>query len=258
MFNSEALTPAIIFSFLISGIGLLVAIFLAFTGKRRSPLLIQVAIPLTVIALAGTLTAYRFRNAGLWCPKLPDDIGTWKATDTPIPKETLAILGSPKANAHEYQNHFNEVVYSTMVCAGPFDNYHDPTVCVVSNGFTLTAKKILPMGEDSWRVRALIFKRNSDGNGASDGDLRIMMYYWTQTRKGNTGMAAQMGGFRDVFARMTTGYSSVIKGEQNTILRIYAVIPPDDPKGIQTQRNLNEICRATYRALKADGERRHD
>lgn len=248
MLQSEAVTPIITAGFIISALALILSIAGLFISKRRYAVALQVAIPLAIVALAGTFSTYRFRHAGLWLPPLPDNVGNWKAIDTPVPKETLSLLGYPMARAHEYQNKFGEVVYSSAVCAGPFENYHDPTVCVAGNGFDLTAKKTLPMGIDDWKVRAMIFKKSGQ-----DGDLRIMMYYWTQTRRGNTATEARMGNFRDMAARFQTGYSSVVQGEQNVIMRIYTVVPPDDVEGKQSQRNLNEICAATYKLLREDG-----
>lgn len=251
MFQGEAITPIIIASFFVSSFALMIAIAGLFINKRRYALASQVAIPLAIIALAGTFSTYRFRNAGMWLPPLPDNVGNWRAVDTPISKGTLALLGFPMARGHEYQNQFGEVVYSTAVCAGPFENYHDPTVCVAGNGFDLTAKKTLPMGIGKWKVRAMIFKKQTP-----EGDMRIMMYYWTQTRRGNTDTEARMGNFRDMAARLETGYSSVVRGEQNVIMRIYTVIPPDDVDGKQSQRNLNEICISTYKLMLEDGARR--
>ena len=245
-----AITPIIIVSFVVSAIALVLCLAGLAVNRKRFALAAQVALPLAVIALVGSFATYRFRHAGQWLPPLPDEVSNWKASDTPISKETLSILGYPMARGHEYTNPFGEVVYSTLVCAGPFENYHDPTVCVAGNGFALTAKQTLPMDLRDWKVRAMIFKRSTP-----QGDLRIMMYYWTQTRRGQTATAAQMGTFRDVLARMQTGYSAVVKGDQNVILRIYTIVQPDDPNGVQAQRNLNEVCRATYKTLYADGQK---
>lgn len=248
MFNSAAINPIIVTSFVLAALVSLLSLAGFFLNRRRFGAAAQVVLPLALVALAGTVATYRFRYAGLWLPPLPDNVGNWKATDTPLSQGTLDILGDPMAHGHEYSNPFNETVYSSVVCAGPFENYHDPTVCVVGSGFTLTAKKTVAMGEGDWKVRAMVFKQN----GAADG-VRLMMYYWTQTRRNHTSTAAQMGNFRDIGARLQTGYAAVVQGEQNVIVRIYTEIHPDDTGGAQAQRNLDEICRATYRMLAADG-----
>jgi hypothetical protein len=252
MFQGEAITPVILASFIVSFLAFVSSVAGLFISKRRFALAVQVAIPLAIIAFAGTFSTYRFRHAGLWLPPLPDNVGSWKAVDTPVSKDTLALLGFPMARAHEYQNQFGEVVYSSAVCAGPFENYHDPTVCVAGNGFDLTAKKTIPMGVGEWKVRAMIFRK-----ATPSGDVRIMMYYWTQTRRGNTATEARMGNFRDMAARLQTGYSSVVRGEQNVIMRIYTVIPPKDVDGVQSQRNLNEVSTSTYKLLLADGAKKN-
>jgi hypothetical protein len=205
-----------------------------------------------LLAFAGSFATIRFIHAGRWVPPPPDDVGNWTAIDTPLDPTVMAGLGNPASTGREYRNPFGEVVYYTAVSAGPFENYHDPTVCVGNNGFTLTAKREFLMpgsggpAAGGAHVRAMVFKR---------GDLRILMYYWTQSRQGVTATDAVMGNYKDMAARFQTGYSSVIRGDQNVIIRNYAVIPPDDPDGVQTQHNLDEICRATYDALRADGKK---
>jgi len=251
MLDHEALTVPIIVGFILATITLLIAVIAVVTRRRQFGLAAQVVIPLATIALLGSVAAYRFRYAGQWLPQLPDAIGNWKVIDTPISANSLSILGNPMATGHEYDNAFGEVVYSTAVCAGPFENYHDPTVCVPGNGFALTAKKTIPMGIGNWKVRAMIFKRTG-----TDRDIRIMMYYWTQTRLGHTTTEAQMGNFRDIAARFQTGISSVVHGEQNVIVRIYTILPPNDTNGVQSQRNLNEISRETYKQLLQEGAKR--
>lgn len=252
MLDSYTILPVMVLSFIVSIAVIIASVVGLAINKRRFVLAAQISLPLAIIALAGTFAAYRFRNAGLWLPPLPDSVGNWKASDTPILPTTLAMLGNPMANGHEYRNGYGEIVYSSSVCAGPFENYHDPTVCVPGNGFYLTAKKTIPMGIGNWKVRAMIFKRTS----STAGDIRILMYYWTQTRKGDTATEARMGNFRDIAARFQTGYSAVIKGDQNVILRIYTIIPPTDEEGRQAQHNLNEICRETYKNLLADGAKK--
>ena len=97
MFDNEAITPVIVAGFIVSLIALLASIGGLIWSRRRFGLAAQVALPLAIIAIAGTFATYRFRYAGLWLPPLPDNIGSWKATDTPISKDTLSLLGYPMA-----------------------------------------------------------------------------------------------------------------------------------------------------------------
>ena len=218
-------------------------------GFIHSPL-VQVGALLAVASVLGSFSSLRIRHAGEWLPSIPDTIGSWTATDTPIPADTLALLGSPQALAREYNTLFNEPVRISVISAGSFISYHDPTVCVSTNGFLLTSVKTFPIdGPGSGTVRAMIFKKDDPTYGV----VRMLMYYWQQARDGSTATEAVMGSYRDIGSRFKTGYGDVVKGQQICLIRIYAPIGPDDHGGAQTQRNVDEIAKAVYRAMKTGG-----
>jgi hypothetical protein len=194
-------------------------------------------------ALFGAFASQRFVHAGQWLPALPEAVGIWEMTEAPLPALTLELLGNPKATGSDYTNPFGEMVRASLVAAGPFENYHDPTVCVTGGGFHLSAKKTFSIdGPGSGKARAMIFK---------SGEQRILMYYWQQNRDGSTSPEARMGNYRDIGARLQTGYGAVINGHQTVLVRIYTAISPDDVNGIQAQRNVQEIALATYRSLRS-------
>jgi hypothetical protein len=205
---------------------------------------IKIGALISVTALFGAFASYRFAHAGQWLPSLPDKVGIWEMTETPLPASTLELLGSPKATGSDYANPFGEVVRASLVAAGPFENYHDPTVCVTGGGFHLTAKKNFHIdGPKSGEGRAMIFK---------NGDMRILMYYWQQNRDGSTSAEARMGNYRDIAARLETGYGAVVDGHQTVLVRIYTGIAPDDTNGVQAQKNVDQIAQAIYRSLQKD------
>ena len=210
--------------------------------------LVGIGLLTAVAAMGSNLAAMRFLYAGKWLPDPPAQVGNWTTTVSEMAPGVLQILGNPKANQAEYVNPFGEVVYYTAVAAGPFENYHDPTICVAGNGFALTAKRefTLPVDGGGPRIRAMIFRRD---------DVRILMYYWTQTRAGATATEARMGAYKDIVARYQTGYGAVVRGDQTVIIRNYTVLMPDDPLGVQAQRNLDEVCRETYRTLRASARK---
>uniref|UniRef100_UPI0037528414 hypothetical protein n=1 Tax=Armatimonas sp. TaxID=1872638 RepID=UPI0037528414 len=83
----------------------------------------------------------------------------------------------------------------------------------------------------------------------------IIMYYWQQSRDGATTCEPMMGNFRDLPARLRTGYGAVILGRQSVLLRIYtAYNETDDSVGLSAQRGVHEISRAYYRALLKEGK----
>jgi hypothetical protein len=196
-------------------------------------------------AAVGFFSKAQFDHAGQWLPPMPDKIGYWTGEDEPLAQNTLAALGNPKADGHEYMDPFGEHVEASLVSAGPFENYHDPTVCVTGGGFNLTAKKTFHIdGPRSGLLRAMIFRR---------GAVRLLLYYWQQNRDGNTSAEPRMGNFRDILARFETGYGAVVQGHQTVLVRVLTVIGSEDPNGVQAQRNLNEVARAIYHALLEDG-----
>ena len=212
-------------------------------NKKKPPFLtLGVVIALTVIL--GTFASVRFYHAGQWEPSVPDHIGAWVAQPAPLAPGTLEMLGNPHGYGKMYTNPFAEHATLSVISAGPFENYHDPTVCGTGNGFRLTSLKTFPMdSEKDGRVRAMIFKRGENE--------RIMFYYWAQTRNGRTETEARMGTYRDLWARLQTGFNAVVRGDQVCLIRILALVPPGDKNGAQTQRNIHEIARGVYRDLLA-------
>ena len=214
---------------------------------------IKIAALVGSTALFGTFASYRFTHAGQWLPPLPEKVGVWEMTEAPIASNTLELLGNPKSTGSDYSNPFGETVYASLVAAGPFENYHDPTVCVTGGGFHLSARKTFNVdGPKSGQIRAMIFRK---------GESRILMYYWQQNRDGSTSPEARMGNYRDIAARLQTGYGAVINGHQTVLVRIYTFISPqnkeggppsEDKKGVQAQKNVDEIARSIYRSLQKD------
>jgi hypothetical protein len=211
---------------------------------------------ITVTAVLGTFASFRFKNAGAWLPTIPAQIGAWEAIDNPPDREVIRQLGNPLAMGRTYISPFSEPVWVSVIAAGAFENYHDPTVCVTGGGFVLTSKKVFPIdGSNSGPVRAMVFRsqQKSERITTGDGYLRMIMYYWQQNRDGNTDTEARMGNYRDVAARLRTGFGAVALGKQTCLVRVYAPVDQDDKKAEQTQRNVAEISQAIYRAMKKDG-----
>lgn len=208
---------------------------------------VRIGVVLLITVLLGAFVSYRFARAGDWLPRVPDRIGVWEATDTPIPPTILRMLGDPKALGREYHNPLGETVYVSLVSAGQFENYHDPTVCVPGSGFSMTALKLIPLDkEGKAKARAMVFRR---------GEQRIVMYYWNQSRDGHTDMEARQSTYRDLLARLRTGFGSVVLGRQTCIVRVYTGVGRIDPLGAQAQRNVEELAQAVHAALKAEGRR---
>jgi Protein of unknown function (DUF3485) len=208
----------------------------------------------TIVAVTAALSLFsqkRLEDAGSWFPSMPNTVRHWEGTSQPVSQGVLALLGFPQAATIEYSDGNGDAVIATLVTAGPFENFHDPTVCVGGFGvWKFTAQKeFLLDGPGSASVRAMIFRR------ADNPKLRIIMYYWQQGRDGFTTCVPMMGNFRDLPARLRTGYGAVVLGRQSVILRIYSVYSQDDDSlGLNAQRNIHNISRAVYRELLKAGK----
>ncbi len=203
----------------------------------------------TIVGVTAALSLFsqkRLEIAGSWFPTLPSTIAHWEGTIQPVSQGVLALLGFPQAATMEYSNGTNNTVTATLVTAGPFENFHDPTVCVGGSGiWKFTAQKeFLLDGAGTAPVRAMIFRRSDRPN------FRIIMYYWQQGRDGFTTCEPMMGNFRDLPARLRTGYGAVVLGRKSVILRIYeAYDENEDIKGISAQRSVHTISQEIYREL---------
>jgi len=219
--------------------------------KIPGSLFSRLGVVIGLTALLGTYASASFKKAGDWLPPIPDSIGIWEGVDTPIDRDVLEKLGGPQGEAREYHNAFGESVSASVIAAGSFENYHDPTVCITGGGFNLTSKRIFPIdGPNSGNVRVMVF-RNDD---TPYGTVRILMYYWQQNRDGTTATEAVMGNYKDTMSRFKTGYGAIVKRNQTCLMRVYAVMARDDENGRQAQRNVEEVSRALYRSLKKSGQ----
>jgi hypothetical protein len=222
--------------------------------KRHMPFWIT-TIMIAGAAGLGLLSALRLEEAGRWVPNLPSTLERWEITEQ-VPEESVySTLNYPtKIYARSYRNAMGEEVNASLVTAGPFENYHDPTVCVGGEGgpYRRTAQKIItldPAGK--LKVRAFIFQHRSDAK------WRIIMYYWQQNRDGSTSYEPRMSTYQDMKARLETGLGAIVRGDQTCIVRIYGIFHEDaDPFGAQTQRNVNNLSLYFYNTLLKDGKKR--
>jgi hypothetical protein len=221
--------------------------------KRQLPFWIS-TLMIAGAAGLGLLSAVRLDYAGKWVPRLRPTFGQWDITEQPVEPTVYSTLHFPtQIYSRSYRNPMGEEVNASLVTAGPFENYHDPTVCVGGEGgaFIRTAQKAVsldPAGKV--KARAFIFQHRQDAK------WRILMYYWQQNRDGATSYEPRMGTYQDIRARLETGAGAIIKGDQTCIIRIFGIFHEDaDPLGTQTQRNINEVSLHFYNTLRAEGKK---
>ena len=103
------------------------------------------------------------------------------------------------------------------------------------------------IGRPGTHVRAMLLKNDRTG-------MRILMYYWLQNKDGSTDTEKRMGNYRDLAARFRTGFGAIASGHRTCLVRVFAIIPPDDKNGAQTHRNVWQIARAVYQTMEQDGK----
>jgi hypothetical protein len=221
--------------------------------KRQLPFWIT-TLMIAGAAGLGLLSAVRLDYAGQWVPQLRPVFGQWDVTEQTVEKSVYSTLRFPtQIYARSYRNPMGEEVNASLVTAGPFENYHDPTVCVGGEGgaFMRTGQKIVSLDpEGKVKARAFIFQHRQDAH------WRILMYYWQQNRDGATSYEPRMGTYQDIRARLETGAGAIIKGDQTCLIRIYGIFHEDaDPLGTQTQRNVNEVSLHFYNTLLKEGKK---
>lgn len=223
-----------------------------FPKKSRSSILGLAAL-LAAVSAAGTFSTYRFIQAGRWLPPVPETVNLWEAAVSPIDPVVLSMLGNPRAVGRTYRHPLGDTVEFSLVTAGMFENYHDPTVCVGGGDFRMTAVRNVALASDSGagKARAMVFRHRQQEN------VRIVMYYWQQNRDGSTDTEARMGNFRDIVARFKTGFGSVVQGHQTVLVRIFTYFDDRrDPDGRHAQSTVHEISQAVYQHLRQEGSRR--
>jgi Protein of unknown function (DUF3485) len=225
----------------------------AYRRKRQMPFWIT-TLMIAGAAGLGLLSAVRLDYAGQWVPRLRPTFGQWDITEQSVEKSVYSTLRFPtQIYSRSYRNPMGEEVNASLVTAGPFENYHDPTVCVGGEGgaFMRTGQKIVSLDpEGKVKARAFIFQHRQDPK------WRILMYYWQQNRDAATSYEPRMGTYQDIRARLETGAGAIIKGDQTCIIRIFGVFHEDaDPLGTQTQRNVNEVSLHFYNTLREEGKK---
>ena len=205
---------------------------------------VRLAAILLPTALLALFTTYRMGRAGEWLPPLPFNIreGAWSGRDAPLCEGTLAMLGHPKAAGRIYVNPFGEWVSVSVIAADSFDAYHEPTVCSTGYGFYLKAETRPTMAGPGTTVRAMLLRNQDTGQ-------RLILYYWLQNADGTTDTEKRMGNYRDIAARLRTGYGAIVQGQRTVLVRIFSPVPPEDVSGLTTSRNLWQVSLRLYAAM---------
>ena len=209
---------------------------------RNAPFLKLVCL-FGVFAVMILFISFRLSVRGRWLPEVPLQIANiWEATDVPLPPSALALIGFPPTRGYRYANLFSERVETHIIATSSFDSYRDPPITLSGYGYSLTGEKKIPLFGPNKNVRAIILHNDTNND-------RIMMYYWIQYKSGETLTGNNLRDYRDVFPRFSLGLSSVLRGEENVIVRVYTQIHPQDKYGHQARRNMSQICRALYASI---------
>lgn len=200
-------------------------------------------------ATAGLFASLRMAHRGQWLPRVPNEIGTWTATDVPLETSTATALGNPPALGRQYQNTFDEKVDAQVIAVASFDAFHEPAMCISGYGFTMTGQIFVePFGPGS-TARAMVLKHEDSGT-------RILMLYWVQYQDGKTTGWGDMRAYNDISQRTRAGWETVTGGKQCVIVRTYTRVPLDT-NADQARRNLYTVSRGLYESIKNDGKMWH-
>lgn len=203
---------------------------------------------IAVTAILAGYVNWRFEHRGEWLPNPPDQIGPWAATDMPLSRNALNLLGDAPTQSRSYLNPFKEKVEAHVIATASFDAYHEPGLMQPGHGFSLTAEKEIPLFGKDKRVRAMILKSDVEGQ-------RVLMYAWTQYESGEVVVGRDLNDYRDIYPRLTVGMQTVLDRRQTCIVRAYTQIHPSDPLGVQARRNLNEVATGLYESFRHDSSR---
>lgn len=208
------------------------------------PYLTLTAIFSVTAALALTMDR-RIARAGEWLPPVAQKMGNWTARETPMDKNTLAILGRPRTLARAYANGKGATVNMSVIAANGLDAYHEPAICAAGSGFQKVDEQTVPVGGVGTYtdIRMMAFRR---------GPQRVVMCYWTQTRDGkieSDQSFMQTQGLDRLSARRPT-WAALFAGRQTCVMHVYEVIPPADKTGQAACRHVLEISRGIYDSLR--------
>lgn len=185
---------------------------------------------------------YRMNQIPNWLPSPPVTIGVWEAVSIPPSGETRNLLGNPPLESREYRNPLEDKVTVQLVVPKTFDAYREPPE--LSQAFTISAQRLLPLFGPDKPVRAWVWK------GRYNTKAKALMFCWIQERSGGTRVFGLRGLQQSFLERLQISKEALTNNQERCIVRVYAGIRNDDESGAQARRNLEEVARGIYAALK--------
>jgi hypothetical protein len=192
-----------------------------------------------VTALLGLLVSLRVQHLGDWFPNVPMQLGVWRGHD--LPRDVTVSDGSHYL-ARVYGNPLGEGVELFLVAPRSIDSYRDPRGCLRGSGYSVTAERDVTI--DGTRVKMMVLR---------SGDIRQIMCYWIQERGGGTRPEAPAFAYSRLARAVQTlrfAGAALVAPRPVCLVRVFAPIPPSDPRGQQTRRNVLELADRIHNALK--------
>ncbi|MDX1933063.1 MAG: hypothetical protein SFU56_10700 [Capsulimonadales bacterium] len=212
------------------------------------PTFVGLTVVFGVTAILLFVIGIRLQQRGRWLPELPTEIGSWIGARKDVPRIALEALGNPLSRGVEFSNVFEERVQAQVFATSDFESYLDPKVFMARYRYGLTAQREIPLFGKDGGVRGLVFR-------GVEGNDRVLMYYWVQYRDGRTSATESLTQKEDLLTRVRLGAEATLRGTENCVVRVWVSILPNDRNGVQSRRNMDEVCRAIHDSLKEQGRK---
>lgn len=199
---------------------------------------LRLALLLFLTALICFVLDKRIGQAGGWLPPIPPTQGIWISQDE---KQDWTMMDSSKYLSRIYANPFGEQVQIYIVAPESADVYTDPRGCLRGGAFDVTGEKEVALGKQGSEARAMVLRHP---------DRQLIMYYWIQDRAGEINSESTIHTKTSARVQLVKHLSdTLLSGRQRCLIRVYAPILENDPKGVQARRNVHEISQLVYQSL---------
>lgn len=204
---------------------------------------VQFAWLLTATTALAFAARWKLGIAANWVPPIPSQIGVWIGRRQTLPEYEHAVLARPNYVLMQYADPFGNRVNALIVSATSRHTFHDPRDCGVGSGFVLTGTRRVPLGGPGEFARGMVFRKRG---------AQLIMLYWMQgADKKAFAPSVASGGYLAPIRSSWTVWKATATGHPINLVRVYAVVPPEDEGGQETLQNILEIAQAVYQAIKS-------
>ena len=214
-------------------------------SRLRHGRLLRLGLLLLITTATGFAADQRLGHAGGWLPTIPNALPGWQGRDAPM---DWTFVDAPRYLSRIYENTFGETVQTFVIAPQSSYGYRDPRGCLRGSGYVVTGERTVRLGAGADSTARLLVLRNDT--------IRLIMCYWMQTREGAVSAEAPVFAYHAgtrAFTELQLVARSLLSPRPSCLIRVYTPIESNDPQGRQAQRNVMEIARKVYKAIKSQG-----